>query len=314
MKSIYADLSILLTAVLWGTGFPGMYYALQSGLSPTFILLIRFSVASVILFLLLYRRILLMKRRDLIRGIITGVFLFIAFYAQTIGLQSTTPSNNAFITATYVIQVPFMSWILFRKRPHRKFFILPFLTFIGVVVLTYTPGTGFSFSLGDTFTLVCSVFFALHLAYLDRVSKISDVLILTFVQLATAAVLCLFVFLAIDGSVPGTLILWPQALGWTIYLALFCTLIAYFLQTQAQKYTTSTKAAIFLSSESLFGALFSVVAGIEPFTVFLVLGGGLILTSIILSEVRITFRGRPSQPQQPVSPHQVTSYTGEQPV
>ncbi|MBN2858972.1 MAG: DMT family transporter [Sphaerochaetaceae bacterium] len=300
MKSLYADLSILLTAVLWGTGFPGMYYALQSGLSPTFILLIRFSVASILLFILVYRKVLTMSRQDLTRGIITGIFLFIAFYAQTVGLQFTTPSNNAFITATYVIQVPFMSWILFKKRPHRKFFILPFLTFIGVVVLTYTPGTGFSFSLGDTFTLVCSVFFALHLAYLDRVSKISDVLNLTFVQLATAAVLCLLVFLTIDGSNPGEQILWPQALGWTIYLSLFCTLIAYFLQTRAQKYTTSTKAAIFLSSESLFGALFSVIAGIEPFTVFLVLGGGLILTSIILSEVRITSKTSISQPQPPL--------------
>lgn len=300
MKSLYADLSILLTAVLWGTGFPGMYYALQSGLNPTFILLIRFSVASILLFILVHRKVLRMSRKDLMRGIITGVFLFIAFYAQTIGLQFTTPSNNAFITATYVIQVPFMSWILFRKRPHRKFFILPFLTFIGVVVLTYTPSTGFSFSVGDTFTLLCSVFFALHLAYLDRVSKISDVLNLTFVQLATAAVLCLLVFFAIDGAIPGEQIIWPQALGWTLYLAVFCTLIAYFLQTRAQKYTTSTKAAIFLSSESLFGALFSVAAGIEPFTVFLVLGGGLILTSIILSEVRITSRKSLSHPQSPL--------------
>jgi len=289
MKPVYADLSLLITAVIWGTGFPATFYALQSGFSTSFILLIRFSVAAAILAIGLHRRIMAMSRPDFIRGLITGIFLFLAFYTQTFALRFTTPSNNAFITATNVIMVPFMTWLLFRKRPHRKFFILPFVTFIGVAILTYRPGVGFHFSTGDTFTLLCAFFFALHISYLDTVTKQSDPALLTFLQMATASVLSLLYFITIDYGVVGTDILWSRGLLWSLYLGLFSTLIAFFLQTSAQKYTTSTKTAIFLSSESLFGSLFSVLLAIEPYSVFMVSGGAVILVSIILSEVNIRF-------------------------
>ncbi len=292
MKPLYADLSLLLTTVIWGMGFPGMFYALDSGMNISFILLIRFSAASLILFVLIFRRIIAMRKQDLIRGVSAGVFLFLAFFIQTFGLQFTTPSNNAFITATYVIMVPFMTWLLFKKRPRRKYFILPFITFLGVAILTYRPGTGFQFTLGDTFTLVCALFFALHLSYLDTASKLTDPALLTFVQLATAAILSLLYFVSVDHGTVGVSINWTQGLLWTLYLGIFGTFLAYLLQTTAQRYTTGTRTAIILSSESLFGSLFSVILGLEPFTIFLVIGGAVILTSIIMSEIKIVPKKR----------------------
>ncbi len=292
MKSIYADLSLLITTIVWGTGFPGMVYALESGMNISFILLIRFTVASLILFAVFSRQVFRMKKREFMRGAVAGIFLFLAFFIQTVGLQFTTPSNNAFITATYVIMVPFMSWLLFRRRPRRKFFILPFVTFLGVAILTYKPGLGFHFTIGDTFTLVCAAFFALHVAYLDKVSKDTDTGVLTFAQLSTAAVLSLLYFLSVDYGQAGVSINWSQGLIWTVYLGVFATFLAYFLQTFAQKHTTSTKTAIILSCESLFGSLFSVLLGLEPFTIFLVMGGTVILSSVVISEVRLPQKRR----------------------
>ncbi len=301
VKSIYADLSLLITTIVWGTGFPGMVYALNSGMNISFILLIRFTVASIILVLLFSKRIRKMRKQDLMHGLIAGTFLFLAFFIQTVGLQYTSPSNNAFITATYVIMVPFMSWLLFKNMPQRKYFILPFVTFLGVVILTYRPGTGFNFTIGDTFTLVCAAFFALHVAYLDTASKVTDTGILTFVQLATAAVLSFLYFLVFDRGSAGVEVNWSQGLLWAIYLGVFATFVAYFLQTFAQKHTTSTKTAIILSCESLFGSLFSVLLGLEPFTVFLVAGGTVIFSSVILSEMKLPLRKTKREKKQHTS-------------
>lgn len=67
-----------------------------------------------------------MKKEHLKGGIVIGLFLFLAFYVQTVGLQYTTPSNNAFITASNVVMVPFLWWIISKKRPSLKIFISSF--------------------------------------------------------------------------------------------------------------------------------------------------------------------------------------------
>ena len=69
------------------------------------------------------------------------------------------------------------------------------------------------------------------------------------------------------------------------YLGLFSTLLCFLIQTNAQRYTTSTKAAIFLSTEALFGALFSVLLRLEPFSWSMVVGGGIIMGSITAAEL-----------------------------
>lgn len=49
----------------------------------------------------------------------------------------------------------------------------------------------------------------------------------------------------------------------------------------------SAKAAIILATESLFGTIFSVVLGYDKLTVNMVIGGVIILTSIIMTEVKL---------------------------
>lgn len=292
MKSMYADLLLLLTAVIWGTGFVASQFALDSGMSTSFILLIRFSVAALVMLGVLHRKLATLTGKEIGSGIITGSLLFLAFFSQTYGLQFTTPSNNAFITATNVIMVPFITWMFFRKRPHGKFFVLPFVTFVGVAFLTYSPEHGLHFSKGDAFTLLCAFFFALHISYLDIVSKRMDVSKLTFLQMATAAILSGVYLLVIDNGRMGNSIDWSLGLPWSLYLGIFSTMVAFFIQTYAQKFTSSTKTAIFLSTESLFGALFSVLLALEPFSPFMVVGGAIILLSIILSELKIPFHAK----------------------
>ncbi|NCD06707.1 MAG: DMT family transporter, partial [Spirochaetia bacterium] len=169
-----------------------------SNMSTSLILLLRFSIASIILLILFFKKIKTITKKEFQYGIIAGAFLFLGFYTQTIGLKYTTPSNNAFITAIYVIMVPFITMFVFKKRPKTKFFFLPLITFIGVVILTYSPSSNVLLSKGDLLTLVCAFFFTLHISYLGIVSKKVDVIKMTFLQMITAAVLSLLFFVFYD--------------------------------------------------------------------------------------------------------------------
>ncbi len=283
MNSKVADLALVLTALIWGSAFPVSQYAIDSNMSTSLILLLRFSIASIILLILFFKKIKTITKKEFQYGIIAGTFLFLGFYTQTIGLKYTTPSNNAFITAIYVIMVPFITMFVFKKRPKTKFFFLPLITFLGVVILTYSPSSNVLLSKGDLLTLLCALFFALHISYLGIVSKKVDVIKMTFLQMITASVLSLLFFVFYDKLVI-TNIDYTKGILSILYLGIFSTCLCFFIQTYAQSNTSPSKAAMILSTEALFGSLFSVILKIEPFTINLLIGGSLILLTIFAAE------------------------------
>ncbi len=283
MNSKVADLALVLTALIWGSAFPVSQYAIDSNMSTSLILLLRFSIASIILLILFFKKIKTITKKEFQYGIIAGAFLFLGFYTQTIGLKYTTPSNNAFITAIYVIMVPFITMFVFKKRPKTKFFFLPLITFLGVVILTYSPSSNVLLSKGDLLTLLCALFFALHISYLGIVSKKVDVIKMTFLQMITASILSLLFFVFYDKLVI-TNIDYTKGILSILYLGIFSTCLCFFIQTYAQSNTSPSKAAMILSTEALFGSLFSVILKIEPFTINLLIGGSLILLTIFAAE------------------------------
>ncbi len=283
MNPKVADLALVLTALIWGSAFPVSQYAIDSNMSTSLILLLRFSIASIILLILFFKKIKTITKKEFQYGIIAGAFLFLGFYTQTIGLKYTTPSNNAFITAIYVIMVPLITMFVFKKRPKTKFFFLPLITFLGVVILTYSPSSNVLLSKGDLLTLLCALFFALHISYLGIVSKKVDVIKMTFLQMIIASVLSLLFFVFYDKLVI-TNIDYTKGILSILYLGIFSTCLCFFIQTYAQSNTSPSKAAMILSTEALFGSLFSVILKIEPFTINLLIGGSLILLTIFAAE------------------------------
>jgi len=234
VKSITADLALLLTAIIWGTGFIATQYAIDSNMSASLILLFRFSIASIVLLILFFKKIKEITKEEFKYGMIAGIFLFSGFYSQTVGLKFTTPSNNAFITATYVIMVPFITLVFFKKKPRLKLIFLSFLIFLGVAILTYSPTKGVSLSKGDLLTFLCAFFFALHISYLDIVSKKVNVIKMTFMQMATATFLSLIVFGLFD-HFTITNVDFSKGFISVLYLGLFSTCLCFLIQTFAQK-------------------------------------------------------------------------------
>ena len=219
-------------------------------------------------------------REEIKCGIMLGAALFGGFALQIIGLQYTTPSKNAFLTATNVVIVPFIALVIYRKKIPVKSLIGAGMAIVGAAVLSLQ--SDFSIGAGDILTLACAVCFALQIFLTGEfVGKIRPT-VLNFLQMTTA-----FVLSGIGLIVTGSFHFAPStgSLLAVLYLGVVSTTITYLLQTVSQKYVDETKSAIILSMEAVFGTVFSVILLHEDVTVRMVIGSMLILAAVLVSEV-----------------------------
>lgn len=281
----WADTSLLLVAMIWGTGFVAVEYAFRAGLGTAALMSLRFAIATVVMLPFCWKQVRAAGRRTIVHGIIAGVILCAAFYAQTYGQAHTSISNSAFLTATNVMMVPFIVWIITKKRPPAKVYALACCTMLGVSVLAVRFGEeGVRVAYGDVFVLISALLFSLHIAYLGTYTRQLNARVIAFVQIATACAIATVVFVGWDlGSLQQ--VSWGQGLLPVAYLGCFSTCLCFFLQTKAQQHTSAAKASILLCTESLFGSLFSVILGMDVLTVNLLAGGAIILACVLLTEV-----------------------------
>lgn len=279
-KRIFADLTLLLVAFLWGTTFVASKFTLDY-ITPLFIIAIRFIIAFLIMSLVFRKEFINIKKSHIFGGAVVGSILFIAFATQLIALQYTDPGKQAFLAGTYVVMVPFIAWALNKKRPDNRSFIGAFICFLGIGLLTLNGS--FTMSYGDSLTMFSSLFFAGHIISTDFfVKKISPVK-LTIVQFGTVALLST-IFALLTEPFPSNIEM--NGIYAVLYLSVLCTAVAYFLQTIAQKYTISTHTAIILSLEAVFGSILSVIIMKEIFTIKMVIGCISILAAILIIELK----------------------------
>lgn len=284
MKQYIGDGMLLVTAFVWGSGFVVTAIALYY-LTPFQVMAGRFILASIILSLLFAYKFKSFTKAIVWKGAILGTILFIGFALQTVGLQFTTPSKNAFLTAVNVVIVPVIAYFIFKRKIDRHETIGSILAIIGIGFLTL-QGT-LTMNIGDALSLACAVAFAFDIFYTNLFVQKEDAISLTIVQFYTASLLSvLIVFL--QGDIPFSFE--REAILSIVYLAVFSTTVAYVFQNVAFRYTTATKAAIILSLESFFGMLLSVLLLHEALTGRMVIGAILIMAAILIAEVKPSFQ------------------------
>jgi drug/metabolite transporter (DMT)-like permease len=247
-------------------------------------MMVRFLLASVLMGMISMgqhkKEGKLEKRAGAIKaGILMGIALFAGFALQIIGLQYTTPSKNAFLTALNVVIVPFIAFIILKKKVGMKGIIGAIMSVIGVALLSLT------LSLGDGLTLLCAVGFAFQIFFTGEFVKKYPASVLNMVQMITA-----FVLSAVSLVIFGENDFQVTTQGWlsVLYLGVISTTVCYLLQTACQKYVDETKAAIVLSMESVFGTIFSIIILHEVITLRMVIGCAIILAAVIISNLSET--------------------------
>lgn len=283
----FATPLIILATIIWGSSFVVMKNSVD--VLPTFWLLaIRFSASAIVLAIVFFPRWKVCDKQYVIGGTVMGFCLFVAYAFQTFGLERTTPGKNAFFTAVYCVIVPFLYWIIAKRRPDKFNVLAAFLCIGGIALVSITGSNASAFNFGDVLTLIGGFFFACHIVAVAKYSEGRDIFILTTLQFASFAVFSWIGVLVTRTPVSPEVFDSNMILG-LAYLVIFSSCGALLFQNIGQKYTAPPTAAVLLSLEAPFGVLFSILLTDERPTALMFLGFALIFLAVICSETKFSF-------------------------
>jgi drug/metabolite transporter (DMT)-like permease len=274
-----AESYLLSITIIWGSTFVLTKFILENA-SPFVYVALRFFAASLIFAALFFRRLRTISKDGIAKGLMLGVLLFVGFMLQTIGMKYTTASKSAFITGLMVVFTPIFQLIIERKAPKLGNIIGVVFVAGGLYLLTSPKGS--EFNIGDALTLVCAILFSVYTVYLGIYGKDHDPAHLTIVQFASTALLA---SIAIPFLETARLILTFNFFMNLAYLAIMPTVVALYVMAKYQRYTTPTRSAIIYSMEPPIAAVFAFFFIGEQIGIYGVIGGTLILTGLIISEL-----------------------------
>jgi drug/metabolite transporter (DMT)-like permease len=212
------------------------------------------------------------------QAVVLGCLYGVAQILQTAGLAQTPASVSGFITGMYVVATPVFAALILHSRIGALTWFAVVLAMAGLGVLTLS---GLSIGYGEALIFVAAMIYALHIVGLGAWSDHQQALGMAIVQLIVIAVICLVC------TAPGGIVLPDRPGDWAsvVYMAVFAGAGAMIGQTWAQAHLPPTRAAIIMSMEPVFAALFAVLFGGESATFRMLVGGLLVLTAMLLAEL-----------------------------
>ncbi|MCK4240519.1 MAG: DMT family transporter [Candidatus Atribacteria bacterium] len=280
MKGIQAEIYLLGIVVIWGSTF-AIIKGILDQIMPFTFLAYRFFLAAFVLYVIFWKRLKNIDKIILKKGFLIGIFLFLGYAFQTVGLKYTTATKAGFITGLSVVLVPIISYFFIKEKIYRNSIIGVFLATLGLWFLNYN--SNFSFNLGDFLVLLCAVSFAMHIISVGLYTKKLDYVLLVIIQLATVFVLSLL--MAVVFERPEIHLSYSSNVWWSIILTgVFATALAFYMQNRFQRYSTATKTAIIFSGEPIFGAMFAILLLGEKVGLIAWTGGLLIIFGMIISQ------------------------------
>lgn len=212
-------------------------------------------------------------------GIICGLALFAASSLQQIGLVYTDAGKAGFLTAMYIVFVPFLG-LFVGQRPGRNALLSLIPAIVGLYLLSCTSVSGIN--KGDVLLLLCAVAFSVQILLIDRHCAGLDGLKLNCIQALVVAVLSV-PWALLTETVDASLIAscWLP-LGYAGVLSMG---VAYTLQIVGQKRVAPSAAALLMSLESVFAALFGWLLLHETMTRAEELGCALVFAAVVISQL-----------------------------
>lgn len=281
---------LLAATIIWGIAFVVMKDAVDV-LPPAQLIGVRFLLTGLLMAAVFHRSLRGTLNGPCLRaGLVLALVTFLAFWVQTIGLADTTPGKNAFLTATYCVIVPFLLWIVARKRPTLANVGAAVLCIAGIGLVSMTAGS-FRLEFGDLMTLLCAVFFAAQIIAISHYAQQFNVPALTVYQFLFGGLMGL-VLGGLTEPAPTLAVLTPDFLFNLFYLVVFASGLCYLFQNVGLAHVAPTQGSLLLSLESVFGVLASVLLYGEVVTGRMMLGFVLIFAAILISELAPTLKAK----------------------
>ncbi|WP_028032668.1 DMT family transporter [Chelativorans sp. J32] len=291
MTRFQANVLLLLAGAIWGMGFVAQSTAMQA-IGPFLFTGLRFAIAGIFMLPFALREGKRSERplssSDWRAFSVIGLLLFLGVTAQQVGLLTTTVTNSGFLTGLYVVMVPFLGVLISRQWPNAIVWPAALTALSGIWLLS--GGSVVALKSGDWLTILCAVCWALQVVFIARAASESGrPVTLAVTQFVITAVISLVVAFALEPVVPSAI---RAALPEILYAGIFSGGIAFTLQVVGQRYTTAPQAAIFLSTEAVFAALFGAIFLGERLPPAGLAGCALIFSAILMVELVPALKAR----------------------
>lgn len=286
MTRIQANILLLLVALVWGSAFVAQAQGMD-GVGPFTFTGVRFLIGVCVVGPFAWRdwktspaiagAAPTVGPRDFVGLVGLGLLLTLGAVFQQIGLLDTTVTNAGFLTALYVPLVPLLAWGLQRVRPHWSVWPTSLGCLLGSWLLSGAGAVGIS--IGDLWVIASSLFWALHVVYVGRVAdRFAAPFLVACGQFLVCGVASLaWAFVTETISLDGLL----RAAGPILYTGVISVGFAYTGQVVGQRYADSADAAVILSAETLFAALFGYLLMGDRLTPAGIAGCALIFVCIV---------------------------------
>lgn len=297
-KNLLGNTLLLFTSMIWGFAFTAQKLSGEA-FSTAFVVSIRFLLGALVLIpsILLLDRLFRSERHlfskqnphfidltkwELLGGVVCGIILVSATTLQQIGLIYASPGKASFLTALYVVFVPFIGLVR-RKIAAPGVWFSVVLALAGAYLLTSGDAGSLTLNIGDIVLILSAAVYALHITAIDIFAPKVDGVRMSFIQFATAGLVCLpFIFffpLPTAQDLTG-------ALSSLLYLGLASTGFAYTSQVVGQQLSgTPTVSSLIMSLESVFGLLGGMIFLGDSLTPYQIGGCIVIFLAVVFSQL-----------------------------
>lgn len=286
-KTRLAVIALIGVGFTWGAAFVLMKDAIEQQPYMDF-LATRFTIAAFAMILLRPFVALKMQAGDLKYGALIGVVLAFGYITQTIGLELTTAATSGFLTGLYVVFTPLIAWLFVKYKISGRVAIGVLFSIVGLAIFS-GAAQSVEFQVGQIWLVVCAVLYAVHILLLGKLGQGRNSYRFAMLQIAAVA-LVTWGFAIVDGYQPP-----PNFEVWfaILFTALLSTVMAFWIQTWAQTLLDPARVALLITSEVIWTAVLAIGMGQEPLTLAIVVGGGMMLTAMLIVEW-------PSKNQEPL--------------
>ncbi len=281
---------LLIAAVIWGTAFVFQRTGMED-IGPLAFCAARTTLSALVVGPIALWRIRNTEhtsqegkkrflRHTLIGGLCCGIFLTLAGTAQQMGLVYTSAGKGGFISAMYMLPIPFLNLLIFRKRVRWTVWLAVAIAVTGMYLLCLSGD--FRLERGDTLMCISALLFSFHILCCDYFAPKGDPIGITTVQFATVATVSWpLSFLLEEPTGAGLL-----GAGISIlYCGLMSGGVGYTFQMIAQRHTDPAPASLLMSMESVFAVIAGALLLHERMTGRELLGCLIIFAAVVLVQI-----------------------------
>ena len=276
---------LFITAFIWGIAFAfqrsGMEY-----IGPITFMAARCFLAVIFLAVLCMAvygpsKAFKFNRATLAGGLGCGVLMTVANNLQQMGMVYTEAGKAGFITAMYILIVPVLNVLIFRRKEPVKTWIAVLLGIFGLYLLC-ASGTA-SIEKGDLLVFGCAIFFSGHILCSDRFAAKAEIIKMSFLQFLVSFVLStVTALLTEDVSFAA---IWDGRIA-VAYCGILSAGVGYTLQIFGQKSVKPAAASLIMSFESVFAVIGGWLLLHETLSARELLGCAVMFAAIVLVQLQ----------------------------